>query len=94
VAVLATGRVVPVAASRAARLLGLALLDRAAAPGGLLIPRCRSVHTVGMRFALDLHFLDANGLPVAVRRGVAPGHFARCGQARSVLELPAGEDGG
>ena len=33
------------------------LLDRHRAPEGLLIPRCRSVHTYGMRFPLDLLFL-------------------------------------
>ena len=86
---LAGGRAVPVATSARARLLGLALLDAADAGDGLLIPRCRAVHTVGMRFALDLHFLDARGLPVAVRRAVRPGRFAYESRARSVLELPA-----
>lgn len=84
------GRVVPVAASVRARLLGLALLDRSAAPHGLLIPRCRSVHTVGMRFALDLHFLDAQGTAVSIRRAVPPGRIVREPLARSVLELAAG----
>jgi len=39
-----------------ARLLGLAAVDRERAPA-LLIPRCRSVHTAWMRFALDVVFL-------------------------------------
>ncbi len=89
VALLRDGRAVPVASSARSRLLGLAGLD----PGrvaGLLIPGCRSVHTIGMRFALDLHFLDAQGLAVSVRRCVGPGRFAREARARSVLELPCG----
>jgi uncharacterized protein len=88
VAILPEGHVVPIASSRRARLLGLALLDRRRA-AGLLIPNCRAVHTVGMRFALDLHFLDGEGLPVSVRRAVPPGRFARERHARSVLELPS-----
>ena len=89
-AVLGNDRAVPVAATRRTRLLGLALLRRSAVTG-LLIPRCRAVHTVGMRFRLDLHFLDARGLALSVRRGVRPGRFVREPAARSVLELPSEE---
>ena len=52
---------VPVAERFVSRLLGLALLERTEAGAGLLIPRCRCVHTFGMRFALDLVFLDPEG---------------------------------
>ncbi len=83
------GRRLPVAANRASRLLGLALLDRAAAGPGLLIPRCRCVHTFGMRFALDLVFLDEAARAVSVRRRVPPRRIAADRRARSVLELPA-----
>lgn len=82
---------VPVARGPLARLLGLAWLDLDRAGAGLLIPRCNSVHTFGMRFALDLVFLDAAGRPCAVRTGVAPRKFARFAAARAVLELPVGE---
>lgn len=80
---------VPVAETRASRLLGLALLERSNAPAGLLIPRCRSVHTFGMRFELDLVFLDPAGRVVELRRAVAPGRIARCAAATAVLELPS-----
>ena len=83
---------VPVAAGPRARLLGLALLDRADAGPGLLIPRCSAVHTFGMRFDLDLHFLDAAGEVLEVRRGMPPRRFARCGGAVAVLEVPAALD--
>jgi hypothetical protein len=88
VVVLRDGRAVPVAASLRSRLLGLAGLDRGAAPG-LLIPGFRAVHTIGMRFELDLHFLDAQGLPVSVLRAVPPRRFALEVRARKVLELPS-----
>jgi uncharacterized protein len=84
---------VPVAVSRRARLLGLALLDRRRAGAGLLIPGCRSVHTFGMRFALDLVFLDFELRPIAFRRSVPPGRFAFERRAQAVLELPAGASG-
>ncbi len=76
-----------------ARLLGLAGISRDEAGGGLLIPRCSSVHTFGMRFALDLYFLDGGGGVVAVRLAVPPKRFAFCGRADAVLELPAASGG-
>src|SRR5512133_707915 len=84
------GREVAVARGMRARLLGLALLPREHAGAGLLIPRCRSVHTFGMRFALDLVFLDADGGSLCEARGVPPRRIVRCGAAAAVLELPAG----
>jgi uncharacterized protein len=83
------GFTVPVATTRCARLLGLALLERSEAGEGLLIPRCRAVHTFGMRFALDLVFLDPGGRVVELRRSVPPRRLARCRAAVAVLELPA-----
>jgi hypothetical protein len=80
---------VPVAIGFRARLLGLAMLPRERAGRGLLIPRCRSVHTFGMRFALDLVFLDREGR--ALREMPAVGRFriVACPGAVAVLELPS-----
>jgi uncharacterized membrane protein (UPF0127 family) len=83
------GRRVAVAAGFRARLLGLAYMDRREAEAGLLIPRCFAVHTFGMRFALDLVFLDASGEPLELRRAVRPGRFVFCRGASAVLELPS-----
>jgi len=69
--------------------MGLACIDREEAGGGLLIPRCSSVHTFGMRFALDLVFLDSDGEPISVRHAVPPRRFASEHRADAVLELPA-----
>jgi len=72
------------------RLLGLAGLS--AMPAGLALhfPRCRSVHTLGMRFALDLIWLGADGRPVRIDRSVPPRRFKACRHARSVVEANAG----
>jgi uncharacterized protein len=87
------GLEVPVAVGLRSRLLGLAYLDRSEAAPGLLIPRCASVHTFGMRFALDLVFLDEQGAPVAVRRDVPPRRLASHRGAAAVLEIPSGSGG-
>jgi uncharacterized membrane protein (UPF0127 family) len=78
-----------VAGDPLSRLLGLACLDRHRAPQGLLIPRCRSVHTFGMRFPLDLLFLGPDSEPLIAVREVGPGHRVRVPDAAAVLELPS-----
>lgn len=91
--VAAAGHEVRLANCFGARLLGLSGLERVEAGAGLLIPRCASVHTFGMRFALDLYFLDRCGEVVAVRLAVPPRRLAFCRRASAVLELPAQEGG-
>jgi uncharacterized membrane protein (UPF0127 family) len=84
---------VRVAATPRARLLGLAWLrDRPTC--GLLLPRTRSVHTFGMRFALDLVWLDARGRAVRVDTAVPPRRIRSCAAARAVVELPTEERAG
>jgi uncharacterized protein len=82
-------RTVSVATGRRSRLLGLAWLRRERAGEGLLIPRCSSVHTFGMRFALDLHFFAADGSVIETRRAVPRRRIVRCPGAHAVLEVPA-----
>lgn len=79
----------PVALTLPSRLLGLALLRPERAGSGLLIPRCRSVHTFGMRFALRVVFLDGELAPLSVRETVPPRRIVREPRAAAVLELPA-----
>lgn len=87
------GRSVPVAVGFRSRLLGLAGLGPAEAGPGLLIPHCASVHTFGMRFALDLVFLDGDDRPIRVHTQVPPRRLAWQRGAVSVLELPAAQGG-
>jgi uncharacterized protein len=84
---------IPAANDFRSRLVGLAWRDRRHAGPGLLIPRCSSVHTFGMRFELDVYFLDPAGRVLAVRRRVPPRRLLWCRGAAAVLEVPAGKGG-
>jgi uncharacterized membrane protein (UPF0127 family) len=83
-------RRVPVAVTLLSRLLGLALLRAGRAGEGLLIPRCRSVHTFGMRFPIDVVFLDDGHAAVSRRRAVPPNRVVADRRAAAVLEVPSG----
>ena len=83
----------PVAEEKRARLLGLAGLHSDEAGAGLLIPRCASVHTFGMRFPLDIYFLDRAGAVLCTRLEIPARRLVCCRGARAVLEIPA-EQGG
>src|SRR6478735_2092049 len=83
------GHGVAVASGPRTRLLGLVFLARECAGAGLLIPRCRSVHTFGMRFDLDIHFLDAAGQPTSVHRALPPNRLVWDRRAVAALELPS-----
>jgi uncharacterized membrane protein (UPF0127 family) len=78
------------ARTRAARLKGLARLDDMPVTTALHIPRCRSVHTFTMRFALDLIWLGARDQVVRVDRDVPPRRHRACARARAVVETRAG----
>jgi uncharacterized membrane protein (UPF0127 family) len=73
------------------RLRGLLGTPPLADGEGLLIEPCRGVHMFGMRYPIDVAFLDRTGRVVGICRSLAPGArspFVRA--ARSALELPAG----
>ncbi|HEX7292757.1 MAG TPA: DUF192 domain-containing protein [Conexibacter sp.] len=78
---------VRVAADPRARLLGLAGLRALPRDVGLLLPGTRSVHTLGMRFPLDLVWLDGAGRIVRIDCMVRPGRVRGCRDARAVIEL-------
>lgn len=71
------------------RLLGLAWMEPPPDGVWLLIPRCRSVHTFGMRFPIDLIFLGPDDGRVAVEYAARPGRLLFCRSATAVLERPA-----
>ncbi len=60
-------------------------------PGeGLWIVPCESVHTFGMRFAIDLVYLDRQHRIRKIRRNVVPWRLSGCLTAHSVIELASG----
>jgi len=79
------------ARSPLARMRGLAWLDALPEDYALLFRRCRSVHTFGMRFPIDVIFLDRQGTVVRVARGVARRRQESERGARSVVETLGGQ---
>ena len=58
--------------------------------GGLWILPCQAVHTFGMRFPIDLVYLDRKKKIKKLKSEVPPGRLSACLLAHSVLELPPG----
>ena len=73
-----------------ARRRGLAKLAALPPDVGLHLHRCSAIHTFGMRFALDLLWLDREGVVVRIDHGVAPRRQRLCLRARTVVEVAAG----
>jgi uncharacterized membrane protein (UPF0127 family) len=88
---LGAGLTLLVARTRRTRGRGLAGLDELPADHALLLEPCRSIHTIGMRFALDLLWLDADDQLVRLDAAVAPRRLRSCRGARAVIECHAGE---
>jgi uncharacterized protein len=77
-----------VANTRAARRKGL--LGRDTIDGALWIEHVRWVHTLGMRFPIDVAYLDADGAVVKVATMSRHRVGLPVPSARSVVEAPAG----
>jgi uncharacterized protein len=77
------------AGTRRARRRGL--LGRTSVGGGaMLLAPCRSVHTIGMRFPIDIAFLNASSKVIDTVT-MRPGRLGRPRwRARSVVEADAG----
>ena len=86
----ATGHRLVVARTRGERLLGLLPVRAMPPTDGLLLPRCRSVHTIGMAFALDLLWIGADGAVLRTDLDVGPFRQRTERRAAGVLETPAG----
>jgi uncharacterized membrane protein (UPF0127 family) len=81
---------VEVADRGATRRKGLLGRDGLSAGEGLWILPCEAVHTFGMRFPIDLVYLDRKHQVKKVRSDVPPWRLSACLSAHSVLELASG----
>ena len=81
---------VAIADTSAARRTGLLKHERLEPGEGLWISPCESVHTLFMKFPIDLVYLDKNKKVRKVRHAVPPWRLSACLTAHSVLELRAG----
>jgi uncharacterized membrane protein (UPF0127 family) len=83
--VLASAEVASTRSDRRRGLLGRDQLD-----GALVITRCKWIHTIGMRFPIDVAYLDEAGVVIKTIQM----HRHRVGipvwQARTVIEAQAG----
>jgi uncharacterized membrane protein (UPF0127 family) len=81
---------VEIAATRTTRrrgLLGRDGLDQASA---MLLAPCTAVHTIGMRFPIDVVFVDRQGYAVKIVRNLRPWRMAIATAGRAVIEMAAG----
>ena len=72
------------------RKTGLLRHERLDPGEGLWITPCEGVHTVGMKFPIDVLFLDKQRKVVKIRAAMPRWRMAACLRAHSVLELPSG----
>ncbi len=81
---------VAVADNFLARLTGLLGRPELMQLEGLLIRPCSSVHTLGMRYNIDLAFLDRNWKIIKIVNALRPWRTSACPSAYMVLELLGG----
>jgi hypothetical protein len=74
----------------AKRRKGLLGRETLSAGEGLWIVPCESVHTFGMRFPIDLVYLDRDKRVKKIRSDVPPWRMSVCLSAHSILELASG----
>lgn len=72
------------------RLAGLLALPALKKGQGLLISPCNSVHTLGMKYALDLVYLNKQQEIIKLCENIVAQRFSGCWAAQAVLELPTG----
>ncbi len=76
------------AGSHGSRARGL--LGRDGISGAMVLAPCRGVHTIGMRFAIDVAFLDAEGIVLKITHMRRNRIGLLVWKARSVIEAEAG----
>lgn len=79
-----------VADSSQTRRTGLLNHTRLETGEGLWIVPCEGVHTFGMKFPIDVVFINKKHAVVKIRRNMAQRRVAFCLRAHSVLEVPVG----
>ena len=72
------------------RLIGLLGSPPLSEGHALWLSPCRAVHSMGMRHAIDVVFVNADNVVCAVQAPLRPWRAAVCLRASAVLELRAG----
>ena len=71
------------------RLVGLLGTGRDAMP--VVLMRCASIHTFGMRYPLDVAFVDGEGRVLLSQRALPPKRLLSVRNAFCVFERPSGD---
>ncbi|EIW20445.1 MULTISPECIES: DUF192 domain-containing protein [Pelosinus] len=72
------------------RLKGLLGTTSLAENQGLLLCNCNSVHMIGMRYVLDIVYLDKNGVILKIVENLKPWQVSCCWSAKDTLEVKSG----
>jgi uncharacterized membrane protein (UPF0127 family) len=72
------------------RLIGLLGTGSLPAGGGAVIHPCSSIHSLFMRYPIDVAFIDRTGVVLRAFASLPPYRFARAAGSTTALELPAG----
>ncbi|MBI4355652.1 MAG: DUF192 domain-containing protein [Candidatus Omnitrophica bacterium] len=73
------------------RAIGLLRESHLEPEEALILPGAAAIHTVGMRFAIDVIVVDRQGTVLAMVSGLPPGRFSPWWRrARAVIECPVG----
>ncbi len=86
----AVATTVEIAATRRSRRRGLLGRDHLDDASAMLLAPCAAVHTAGMRFPIDVVFVDRQGYAVKVVRNLQPWRIAIATSGRAVIEMAAG----
>ena len=82
---------VRIARTWTARVVGLLATPVFPDGTGLILPRCHSIHTIGMRYPIDAVFVDRSGRIVALKARLGPGRIIPpVSRGWAVVELPGG----
>jgi uncharacterized membrane protein (UPF0127 family) len=87
----AVASTVEVAETRSTRRKGLLGRDQLAPGAALVLTPCNAIHTVGMRFPIDVAFVDGHGVVRKIVQNLPPWRMALSPLSRTTIELAAGE---
>jgi uncharacterized membrane protein (UPF0127 family) len=72
------------------RAKGLLAFSELGDQQGMLFEDCKGVHMFGMRFSIDVIFMDGNGCVIKCVSNLAPWRVAFSANAKTTLEVAAG----
>ena len=85
---------VELADTRQTRRRGLLGRQSIAAASALILRPCFAVHTISMKFAIDVVFVNRDGVVVKIARNLNPWRMTAAWTAHAAIELGVGGAGG